>query len=451
MQTAVIHPAYSTMPITTQQNPGLANALPDGAFPLSADQRATPVMTQMPTVPQPPFLNQAPKPLTSIEPSPPASAGGISEIPPPWQLAPALFNTNKSQVMTPAQSIGFSGPVPPEIPPPHMIAPYLYLQTPKNLPAIPPQAPMQAASSGINGNDNLNKSLQSQQQQSQQPPQPPQQQPPPPQQPAQPPQQKGPTEPLEDSGLDDAKIRSLNNRLNDPDEGVRADAGMDLYKILETNPKLTESPVYRPYVDAFLEKIMKDPSALVRASGEIMMQMGKVFDPSETVKSQLKNLSQKDSLTGESDIASSILGGADAGTLKKPDKKKSKSPSQEQPENPSGKEQENNGPNGSTQQPMQNPQGQLPQGNAMAPPVTSNGYPSPPTSTPPGVPPLGAVPPLEMPPPAALGATSMQGGYPPNPQVGNQLNYTSPPQYLLSAGLTYPPTTGQKLNLQEGR
>lgn len=242
--------------------------------------------------------------------------GALPDIPPPSQIAPAVMgsSTGTSPYHT-SQSVPVQGSppeIPPvsDIPPPHMVAPWVFLQRGNNPPPLPQQPAQQPMP------------MQPQQpklpQQPPQPQRPPQQQqpPPPPQQPQQP-QQKKPSAELDGGALSDETIRSLNKRLEDPAEDVRADATIDLFKILEKNPKLADDPNYKPYIDAFAEKIMQDPSPLVRGGGELILKMGKIPNPSQSVRDQLKKLSTKDDLTSEGSITSDILSDIETGTLKK--------------------------------------------------------------------------------------------------------------------------------------
>jgi hypothetical protein len=149
---------------------------------------------------------------------------------------------------------------------------------------------------------------------SMQPPpvQPRQQQPP-----AQPPKPSGPTASVDLSPLSNEVIQSLNKRLNDiANDEARAGAAMDFFKILDAHPQLADDPVYKPYVDAFMQKILSDPSEMVRFPGELAMQMGKVPHPSPEVLSLLDNLAKKQGFFDfESGTATGILDGLRSGAL----------------------------------------------------------------------------------------------------------------------------------------
>lgn len=181
-----------------------------------------------------------------------------------------------------AQSVPLNSPLP-DIPPPHMAAPYVFYRPPmqRPQPQYPPQMPPQTPP--------------------QQPP-PVQQQPPaPPPQPQQPPQKpqpQGPTAPLPGVGLDDATINKLNERLNSESDTIRADAAIDFFKILEKNPGLADNPTYKPYVDAFMEKILNDPSPVVRQGGLLALELGHVKNPSPNTRSRLDVLAKKGSAYG---------------------------------------------------------------------------------------------------------------------------------------------------------
>lgn len=276
-------------------------------------------MTQLPAVPRPPYLQNG-------------SSGALPDLPTPDQLLrtsapvktttvviPGVFNTAATALPTPCQAApsvcapqtqayrtAASFPVnsleaSATVPPPYLLAPWLYglhpapvlsrpaqsspvamppmMQRPQP-PALPPQAPAV----------------------------PPMQPPIPP--PAPPPvENKGPSTELDPGALNDHQIRSLNERLNADNEDTRADAAMELFKILDQNPTLSTQEPYSRYVNAFMEKILKDPSAVVRSAGELALQTGRVQQPSEGVMGLLNDLSKRPSgLSGESGIISSLLG-----------------------------------------------------------------------------------------------------------------------------------------------
>ena len=98
--------------------------------------------------------------------------------------------------------------------------------------------------------------------------------------------------------LDDAMITKLNEKLNSLDDNQRSDAAIDFYKILEKNPGLADNPQYKPYVDAFMDKIMNDPSALVRQAGLLAVETGAVKHASTGTQSKLQELSKGEGLFG---------------------------------------------------------------------------------------------------------------------------------------------------------
>jgi hypothetical protein len=114
---------------------------------------------------------------------------------------------------------------------------------------------------------------------------------------------------VDTSPLNDKVIRSLNDRLNNIDnEEARAAAAMDFFQIMDKHPELGDDPVYKPYVDAFTQKIMSDTSPLVRTGAELAMQLGKVKNPPPAVIAELQKLSrQKGFFDFESGTAASIL------------------------------------------------------------------------------------------------------------------------------------------------
>ena len=108
--------------------------------------------------------------------------------------------------------------------------------------------------------------------------------------------------------FDASSISDLKKRLENPDPTVRSLATIDLLNILQRNPKLSEEKKTQPIVDAFLQKILSDPSELVRSGGELILQVGLNKHPSEDTLRILKALSQhEDGLTHENDDVASIL------------------------------------------------------------------------------------------------------------------------------------------------
>lgn len=104
-------------------------------------------------------------------------------------------------------------------------------------------------------------------------------------------------------------VRSLNQQLNDPNANVRSSGAMDFYKFLETNPAVFDNPQYRPYVDAFVHKILSDPSALVRHPILLAFEMGYVRSVNKATEDLLKKLAtqNRSSWDPEGDIIQSIL------------------------------------------------------------------------------------------------------------------------------------------------
>ncbi len=104
-------------------------------------------------------------------------------------------------------------------------------------------------------------------------------------------------------------VRSLNQQLNDPNANVRSSGAMDFYKFLETNPAVFDNPQYRPYVDAFVHKILSDPSALVRHPILLAFEMGYVRSVNKATEDLLKKLStqNRSSWDPEGNIIQSIL------------------------------------------------------------------------------------------------------------------------------------------------
>ena len=211
-------------------------------------QGANPLMTELPPMPPPPFLN----------------------------TSPAMAKSPAATAQTLPISKGVSSESVPEIPPPHMAAPWVFTRLPQpgvlreNNP-IPSQPPLS------------------------QMPQPPQQQQPPesPQATEKKADQDKPDEPIDLSPLNDNVIRNLNDRLNSTVDDVRADAAIDFYKILDKNPGLADEAKYKPYIDAFLQKIMYDSNPAVRTAGELILQFNKVKEPNAAVKTRLQELASR--------------------------------------------------------------------------------------------------------------------------------------------------------------
>jgi hypothetical protein len=300
---------------------------------------------------------------------PAASSSGISgplpEIPPPQQIAPHVM-TPPTQMPTSTQAqqtaytplwpaytgnpplhthlMAMADPMAP-IPPPEQLAPHVFFKNPPG--GASSQAARAQAPQGLQSSQT--KEAQQTQNPQQLPPNqtPPGQTQPPPgsqqqnqnsnQQQQNQSQQSAKTKEAVDQydgALTDDIVKKLNREMNDPDEMTRATAASDLSSILQKHPKLADSPEYKPYIDAFMEKILSDPSTLVRGMGEMILQLGVVPHPSDTAKKLLNGLAQKDdsNLTKENTQASSILAGIDNGSLGKDldlnaphDKKKEKS------------------------------------------------------------------------------------------------------------------------------
>ncbi len=376
---------------------------------------------------------------------------GLSDLPSPAQLAPSVMTQTSAMPAVPplwppcntapmlhTHAIALADPMAP-IPPPQVLAPHVFMNA---VPAatVPMQPAMQRPAMA-------------------QPPVPP---PPPPQPPAPPPapaQPKAPADPF-DGALTDDIVKSLNRQLNDPDEVTRASAATDLSKILEKHPGLSDSLEYKAIVDAFLEKIMKDPSTLVRGMGEMTFQLGAVPHPSEGVRNQLKSLAKKDdkNLTKENDLASSILTGAENGTLGKNlenvlGKKKEAAPGDAPPGTPA----DAMTPGGATLSPSpvpavepasaastQSAPASMPAGMPVAPtmPTPMTSYQSPIGM---GAYPANAYPATAYGPPAA---GTFPGGAA-GPTFGSRLNIMSNAPGMMSPGLANV-QMGQRLNVYEG-
>ncbi len=241
------------------------------------------------------------------------------------QPRPQVAGVNYAQT-TPMGSSGVFPSIA-EIPPPHLVAPYLfsqqrqaspypvnnaqynYYQTPWGYPQYPqyrypyqyPQQPQNPAANPLN-----------------RPEQPPQQQPQP--QPEPPKQQTPPPANLNLARLDNATVNLLNERLNNSNSMVRSDAAMEFYKILEANPDLShpESP-YRPIVEAFMTKILKDPNPVVRQPALLAFEMNYFYSPSPAIIGKLEDLAKGSGLHHlEPQIVKGILASINAGKMEPP-------------------------------------------------------------------------------------------------------------------------------------
>jgi hypothetical protein len=414
-------------------------------------------MTQLPSMPRPPYLQQAATVTSPVEhdlPTPDqllrqtvpmrtttyvipgvfGNGSAESALPTPCQAAPSLCAPTQRVYQTassfPVNSLDPSATVPP----PYLLAPWLYGLHPSSIQQPAPVRmmpwPMQAQAQAP---------VQQPQPQAMPPQQPPMM---PPQQPPQTPpaaENKGPTTPLDDGALNDHQIRSLNERLNSETEDTRADAAMELFKILDQDPTLSKREPYSRYVNAFMEKILKDPSAVVRSAGELALQTGRVQQPSEEVMSLLKDLSNRPTgLSGESGIISSLLGSMRNQTLGQGFDKT---------------------PGAMTIDPVTRARS-VPAAEPAQPPaeaVASSASPMMPQAQS-FMPQPATQAPLQMPqvpspmPPVPVHA-GMGGGYsPPVTGNGQQFNYVSAspsPMALMSQG-GQNPALGQRLNLQEG-
>lgn len=374
----------------------------------------------------------------------------LPEIPPPsalWNppstpvMSPMAYYYAPYQTNTPSPSM--PGALA-EIPPPHMVAPYLYTQFPKlappqifqpQTPPMPPQAP-QPPQPPV--------ATPQQQPPMQAPPQP-QQQPVAPQPPA---QQQPPANNIPTPGPYDDVIKRLNAKLNSENPNVRMDGGTDLLQLLQRNAKLGSDPGFKPYTDAFVDKIMADPSEMARMPGLMILQLGLDKPPTTFSKNRLQELAHKRDNTdysmpdtGEVSMANDILTMLDQ---------------------PAPPPKAITPPAAAPAAQQANP-GALPD---FTTPATPNG-PMMPAASSQSMPQMTA-PPASMPPQEAFPTPVAQQASPgplPNfttpamqnspvmPNAGGQLNVTSPPppQMQMSPLMAPPGGAGQQFNIQEGR
>lgn len=290
--------------------------------------------------------------------------------------------------------------------------------------------------------------------------------------------------------MTDAFIRSMNERLNDDNVSTRSDAAMDFVKLLDKDPTLAEREPYSRYVNAFLEKILKDPSNLVRLGGEMALQNGRIKNPTPEVQKRLTELNDAPSkLTGEDDIISGILSEINNRSLGEGKETKAGAYTTDGLANAEQNKGMPNPPNGvppAGQPGMPNPAQQnapMPQGAAPAqpgaqPPQAQGAAQPQPTPVPsppmqpggmqgaqspmPGyaqgrpqgqpMPPAGPAQPMPNQP---MFSNAQPYAYPSasgmaQPGIGSRLNYLSQPAPAMAGMTGVNPMTGQRLNLQEG-
>lgn len=389
-------------PLTNGMGMPPAGALPNlpGAPPAAPAQApntgAAGLMTELPQVPPPPFLNASPS-STPLAKSIPLNQPSV-DVPPPHMTAPWLYNRAPKAAPTPQQ------------------APTPVAQQPPAQPATPPPAPAQ----------------------------PPAAESPPPE-----PKTPAPTETVDGSILNDKTIRSLNQRLNDMNEETRSEAAIELFKILDSNPKLADDPTYKPYVDAFMEKIMSDSSPLVRQAGALALQMGRVKNPSTPVRDKLAELAGKTNLYNvESSAAQEILTGLETGTLGQQDESpagqavEAKPPFYKSDKTPESGAEPKTAANNPTPEPQSaNPAaaGQMPDEAQLAQLLQGLGQATPPSPQGGNPAPVSPAAPANTPPGHRLDITS--------PQQTPANTAMNPVQASHPAAMMQP---GQRLNIQEG-
>lgn len=111
------------------------------------------------------------------------------------------------------------------------------------------------------------------------------------------------------STLEHDTVIDINEKLNSKNPDTRAEGAMDFYKILEQKPDLAdkESP-YRPLVDAFITKILRDPNDVVRQPGLLAFETGLYHYPNPKISGLLNELAEGEGLHGiESDVVEDII------------------------------------------------------------------------------------------------------------------------------------------------
>jgi hypothetical protein len=99
-------------------------------------------------------------------------------------------------------------------------------------------------------------------------------------------------------GFDDITITNINARLEDPDYQKRADAAEDFFLILNANPRIETNATYKPYVDAFMLKILRDPRSVVHQPAFMAIQTGLYTQPTDDVLKELEILKESTGLMG---------------------------------------------------------------------------------------------------------------------------------------------------------
>ncbi|XVJ51029.1 MAG: hypothetical protein HEQ32_02625 [Vampirovibrio sp.] len=294
---------FSTAGVSIACPPSLARV---GAYPLipSPWDATSPAPTDaipLPHLPPPP-----PLPSIASNPLPPTAGprplqGGMPPPPPPPQvLAPWLFQDHPFPPLATPTLSDLNMPPSPPLPPngsPAQAPPFQGGASPAiPVPPYPPRMNLTPSNEG-GGNGNSPPS----------PANPPPYSPAPfngglpPQGPPSPNASVLPTVPdlpADVRGFDDNIIRSLNIRLEDPDWMRRADAANDYFIILSGNPNLEKRPQYKPYVDAFALKILRDPSSVVHEAMLRAMQVGYYRYPNPEILNELNRLRDSAGLMG---------------------------------------------------------------------------------------------------------------------------------------------------------
>ena len=270
-----------------------------GAVPLqtqpvasASTQLATSTNTALPVVTQSAQQLLIP---AQANPSMPAPTGPalVAQVPAP--------NATASLQLVP-HVIASVPSMPPMIAPPEALAPWLYFppphgQLPTVLPAVQTQNTAPYAVQ-LPASQTLTQQAQTPQQSAPQPQQTSPQPTPPPNPAANPLQQQPATPaspekaPPPQHKFNNSIVMSLNARLNDPDWEKRANAASDFFMILEADPALGRDPQYKPYVDAFMVKILRDPSSIVRQPAIMAIETESYTTPSPEVIQELQALQE---------------------------------------------------------------------------------------------------------------------------------------------------------------
>jgi hypothetical protein len=85
-------------------------------------------------------------------------------------------------------------------------------------------------------------------------------------------------------------VELINGQLESPDSSVRQMAAVKLAHVLEGDPEILSKPQFRPYAEALILKVLRDPNSLVRQPLLITMELGNVATPTPPIIAALTKL-----------------------------------------------------------------------------------------------------------------------------------------------------------------